>query len=236
MKNVLFLDFDGTITRHDVTDLILEAFAEPQWRAIEADWEAGRMGSRDCLHAQMRLVRASRRELDDLLDSIEIDDGFGGLLEVCACNSIQVHIVSEGFDYCIRRILARSAELTPLLRGVRICASHLEPEGDRWRIEFPFAHHSCPHGCATCKPMVMRLLTRASARAIFVGDGLSDRYAAQHANEVFAKSRLADFCATRGIAFFPYARLAEVAAHLAARGDALNGRADEEILVGTEAS
>lgn len=236
MKRVLFLDFDGTITRRDVTDLILETFADPQWRAIEAEWEAGRIGSRDCLYAQMRLVRASRRELDELLDSVEIDDGLGELLEVCVENSIPIHIVSDGFDYCIRRILAHSTELAPLLRGVRICASHLEPDGTRWHIEFPFAHHSCDHGCATCKPMVMRLLARAKAHAIFVGDGLSDRYAAQHADEVFAKGRLSDYCAAHGIAFIPYAKLADVAAHFIAWADEPNGRMTEEALIVTEAS
>ena len=65
-KAMLFLDFDGTITRRDAVDAILEAYADPKWLTLEAEWRAGRMGSRDCLQAQMALVRATRKQLDSL--------------------------------------------------------------------------------------------------------------------------------------------------------------------------
>ena len=45
-----------------------------------------------------------------------------------------------------------------------------------------------------------------------MGDGPSDRYAAHHADVVFAKWSLADWCATQGIAYEPWERLADVAA------------------------
>ncbi|MER3428015.1 MAG: hypothetical protein C4334_07920 [Pyrinomonas sp.] len=234
MKDLLFIDFDGTITRRDVTDAILEAFAAPQWRAIEEDWQAGRIGSRDCLHGQMSLVRASRDELEALLCSIELDPGLGALLEVCATDDLPVHIVSDGFDYCIERILARERALAPLLRRVRVWASHLEPDGHRWRTTFPFSCHPLlkSHGCATCKPMVMRLLNRTGARTIFIGDGLSDIHATGLADQIFAKDKLADFCAAHAVSFIRYANLAEVAAHLAAR----NNRQDEQAFVELEVS
>ena len=53
---VLFLDFDGTITARDVTDAILDAYAEPGWLAVEEAWKAGHIGSRQCLTEQMALV------------------------------------------------------------------------------------------------------------------------------------------------------------------------------------
>ena len=109
-KAILFLDFDGTITRRDAVDAILEAYADPEWLAFEAEWRAGRMGSRDCLQAQMALVRASRQQLDSLLDEIEIDEGLTPLLELCAAHDIPAHIISDGFDYCIRRILFRAQQ------------------------------------------------------------------------------------------------------------------------------
>jgi len=50
---ILFLDFDGTISRRDAVDAILETYADPKWLTFEAEWSAGRIGSRDCLRAQM---------------------------------------------------------------------------------------------------------------------------------------------------------------------------------------
>src|SRR6202163_3033755 len=102
-KAILFLDFDGTISRRDAVDAILETFAGPEWLTFEAEWRAGRMGSRDCLHAQMSLVRASRKQIDALLDEIGIDEGLVALLEMCAGRHITTHIIRDGFDYCIRR-------------------------------------------------------------------------------------------------------------------------------------
>jgi len=214
-KAILFLDFDGTITCRDAVDAILETYADPKWLAFEAEWRAGRIGSRDCLQAQMALVRATRKQLDKLLDEIEIDKGLAALLENCAAHDIPVHIVSDGFDYCIRRILARASRRRPALLAVgRVCAARLEARGRSWRTEFPYFQQTCGHGCATCKPAVMRLLNSTNAPAIFVGDGLSDQYAVASADLVFAKNELAHYCRENSIEHTLYSHLGDVAAHL----------------------
>ena len=213
----VFLDFDGTISQRDVVDLILETYADPAWLEIEQEWQAGRIGSRECLRAQMALVRATVEEMNALLDRIELDDGFGGLLEICAHHSLPVHIVSDGFDYCIERILRRAGpDVEPLMGGVRVCASHLEPCGDReWRAAFPFFPEGCAHGCATCKPAAMRLLgAHHRGPTVFVGDGLSDRYAVSAADEVFAKDTLARYCREQGLSCHHYTDLRQVSRSL----------------------
>lgn len=212
-RAVLFLDFDGTITRRDVVDLLLETYADPKWLVYEAAWRAGRMGSRDCLYRQMSLVRVTRQQLDSLLDSIGVDEGLIDVFEVCAAGKIPVHIISDGFDYCLNRILGR------VLNGHRsfinsVHASHLDVSARPWRTQFPYVYQSCQHGCATCKPEVMRLLNPMNAPAIFVGDGLSDRYAVEYADLVFAKAELARFCRDNSIALVEYENLTDVAARL----------------------
>ena len=54
-----FVDFDGTITKKDVVDMILERFADPSWKTVEKDWTEGKIGSRECLTKQLALVSAS---------------------------------------------------------------------------------------------------------------------------------------------------------------------------------
>ena len=214
-KATIFLDFDGTISRRDAVDAILEAYADPKWLVYEKEWRAERIGSRDCLYAQMALVRATKAQLDALLDEIEVDEGFAMLLQLCASHQVPVHIISDGFDYCIDRILSRAGNsLSCLMRSVRICASHLVPERHYWRTEFPFFHQTCAHGCATCKPAVMRLLNQKGAPAIFVGDGLSDRYAVESADLVYAKDKLAAYCLEHSIEHTAYSNLTEVAEHI----------------------
>jgi len=208
----LFLDFGGNIPVRDVTDVILEAFADRRWLDVEEAWTAGRIGSRTCLTSQMALVTAGRRDLDALLDGIEVDAGFVTLLEWSVAHLAPVHIVSDGFDYCVHRILARpSLGLARYLKDVRIVSSHLEPDGQRWCPSFTSPVEPCVHGCATCKPAAMERLATAAAPRVFVGDGLSDRYAAAAADIVFAKDSLAAYCAEHSIPYTAYTSLAMVA-------------------------
>ncbi len=211
---VMFLDFDGTITKRDVIDAILEQYADERWLQVEDEWRAGRIGSRICLSEQIALVRATVGQVDELLDSIELDEGLHALLQTCAAHHIATHIISDGFDCCIRRILARTLNNFSH-REMRICASQLESRGNHeWTVSFPFFAQSCAHGCATCKPAVMSLLNRANVPTIFVGDGLSDRYAAGSANLVFAKKGLAEYCLEEQIAHVTYNNLGDVASNL----------------------
>ena len=212
---VVFLDFDGTITLRDATDAILEAFADPAWLQIEDAWLAGRIGSRECLAAQLALVSATRDEVDRVLDEIRVDPGLVMLLDACAARAAPVHIISDGFDYCIRRILGRPDQsLRARLKGSQFVSSSLHPEGGRWRATFSHPPKACAHGCATCKPMAMERLNPDCAITVFAGDGISDRYAAMCADVVFAKDKLAAFCEKASIPFAPYDTLATVASDI----------------------
>src|SRR5437762_5508444 len=92
-KAILFLDFDGTVTCCDVVDIVLGAYADPKWMKFETEWRGGRMGSRDCLQAQMALMRATKKQVDALLDTIKLDEGLADLLETCSSQGIPVHII-----------------------------------------------------------------------------------------------------------------------------------------------
>ena len=209
--SIIFFDFDGTITKRDTTDAVLEAFAMPPWQDIEEEWVAGRIGSRECMTRQLALVKASESDLNALLDSLEIDEEFGNLLEYCEQHNVAAHIISDGFDYFISRILNRkSLGLKRAVSRMTVSSSHLEYQNGRIVTSFPFYHDVCQHGCATCKPAVMKSLNRKNEPTIFVGDGLSDRFAAGAADVVFAKSKLLSFCRNEGISCFAYDDMKEV--------------------------
>lgn len=207
---IVFLDFDGTITRRDATDAILEAFADRRWLDIEEAWVAGQIGSRECLAAQMDLVTATCVQVDQLLGAIEVDPGFSALLTACAAKSLPVHIISDGFDYCIERILGRPGHRS-LATGSRIVSSRLRTDGLRWHAEFPHPLEPCSHHCATCKPAAMASLNPDRVLTVFVGDGFSDRHAAACADVVFAKDKLAAYCEQFSIPYSPFDTLGAVA-------------------------
>jgi len=103
----IICDFDGTITRQDSTDLVLEALAAPDWRRLQDDWLAGRLSGADCMRRQVALIGGSDAQLDAVLDRVELDPGFADFVAWCEARGLPLGIVSDGVDYFIARILAR---------------------------------------------------------------------------------------------------------------------------------
>ena len=212
---ILFLDFDGTVSNRDVIDAILEEFADERWLEVEQEWVDGKIGSRECLRRQFDLVRARPCVMDDFLSGFDLDNGIVSILDICDEARIPVHIASDGFEYYIRRMLMKEVADKEKVGNIGIWANLLKPVGDDlWSTDFPHMKDVCGDGCATCKPAVMRHENRFAASTIFVGDGLSDRFAAQTADSVFAKQKLADYCRQNQIAFNQYDDLQQVAESL----------------------
>lgn len=201
------LDFDGTVTRADTVDAIHEAFALPIWRDVEALWEAGEIGSFDCMTRQAALLRVAPAELDAFLDRVEVDWGLPGLLRACARAGAPVAVVSDGYDRAARRVLARMGAAR-----LPIYANRLQPgAGDRWRLSSPHRAEGCAAGTCKCA------LAAAAAQplTVLIGDGRSDRCLARRADLVFAKPALADWCRHKRIAHIAIRGLDDVTPHLA---------------------
>src|SRR5207245_10092849 len=74
-KRAVLSDFDGTITRVDVGEAILEEFAPSQWREIEELYRARKIGTRDSLGLQLALVRAVRQGLVQFVGPVAVIGG-----------------------------------------------------------------------------------------------------------------------------------------------------------------
>lgn len=175
----------------DVTDVLLEAYAEPQWQDIEALWRAGRIGSMECMQRQVALLRCSARELDALADAVAIDPWFPDFVVACRDAAVPVTILSDGLDYVIRRVLQNNG-----LTDLSVYANRLEMLGDgRYALSFPHAATGCLAASGTCKCALMRGLRLPGTEAVLVGDGASDFCAAREgAGFVLAKGSLLEHC------------------------------------------
>jgi 2,3-diketo-5-methylthio-1-phosphopentane phosphatase len=193
-------DFDGTITLGDTVNAILSEFAEPQWLEIEEAWCAGKIGSRDCLAAQTRLVRITPKRLDQYLDAVEVDPDAALFLIECQQKDLAVRVVSDGWDWAVRRVLDRIG-----VAGTPIVANRLVHRGDdRWDVLFPYAAAACGSGVCKC--------AAASARGIkvHIGDGRSDFCVSDSVDVVFAKGELLRSRTERGLLSVPFERFASV--------------------------
>lgn len=207
MQWQIVCDFDGTITRTDVIDNILQRFADPSWQAIEAQWVQDEIGSRECLSRQLSLVNASPAQLLAYFDSVEIDPDFPDFVDHVIARGASLEVVSDGIEQGIARILARHyVTLLPILANrLRQVDQH------RWRIDFPYASDACRAASGNCKCAS----TPAGKRVLVIGDGRSDMCVAAKADFVFAKDSLADHCERNGIPYARFDSFAELPALLA---------------------
>jgi 2,3-diketo-5-methylthio-1-phosphopentane phosphatase len=204
----ILCDFDGTIAVEDVIDSMLVRFGRPGWEALEDDWRAGRIGSRDCMQGQVSLLDVSRDELDAHLDTLGIDHGFAAFVELAHDCRVGRRIVSDGLDYAIARILGRYG-----LDHLPVSANRLQPAGPRqWTLQSPSSSAGC--GAGTCKCAVASHAAMAPARTLLIGDGASDFCAADRVDFVFAKHRLIEHCRSAGIPYAPIASFEEAIALL----------------------
>ena len=214
-KPAVFSDFDGTITRLDVTDEILEKFADPSWREVEAQWLRGDIGSRECFERQAALVRVTAKQLNALIDTIPLDPDFPAFYRTLKAWHLPFYILSDSFDYVIRRVMKRAGADGELRNGRHLFSTGLRLEGGRMRALFPHSNHGCDHGCATCKPAIIRRIRKRQQPVVFIGDGLSDRFAVEAADVVFAKHELLAYCRERGMACRRFETFGDVQKELA---------------------
>jgi 2-hydroxy-3-keto-5-methylthiopentenyl-1-phosphate phosphatase len=208
-------DFDGTIALEDVTDSLLDRFADPSWIDIEEQWLAGKFGSRECMARQVSLIEANRGELDRYLDTVEIDPAFPSFVEACErSGDIALNVVSDGIDYAVKRILVNHA-----LARLRVQANALIMlQGHRYRLEFPHSAADCGVQAGTCKCAIARsdfLASPYRPATILIGDGTSDFCVASHADFVFAKDRLLAHCRANAIPHLPFDTFSDIERELA---------------------
>ena len=205
MKLAIFTDFDDTITRTNVTDTVLERFADPLWREIQEDWLAGKLTAREVLQKQMPLITARPEDLDALIDSIDVDPSFGEFARFCAGENDSLYILSDGFDYWIEKILRRTlSAANGGLKQIPFFACGLSLNENKVAISFPYFPRGCVHGCATCKPSLFERLKTGAERAVVIGDGISDLLLAKNADLVLAKNGLREFCEREGVTSHPF--------------------------------
>ena len=199
-KLAIFCDFDETITAINVTDAVLEKYAAPAWLEIQQDWLAGKLNAREVLEKQMPLVTVRREDLDDFIETIEIDPFFADFARFCARENFPLYVLSDGFDYWIEKTIERAL---PSRDGVAmeipVFACNLKFQGEGVLISFPYFVHGCSHGCATCKPGLFQSLKAGAERTVVIGDGVSDLLVARSADVVLAKNGLREFCDREGI-------------------------------------
>lgn len=191
--------------------VIFDALATPEWRVIDDRWIRREIPTSVRARAQFDLVAPDRRAFDRLIDEHAVDPAFPALARGLQEAGAEVQIASDGFGYYISQMLA-AADLADL----PVDSNRLDLQEGAIVLEFPQERAGCGH-CGMCKALPVRRAKARGRRAVYVGDGYSDRCAVTEADVVFAKDSLAAHCQAEGIPYHAFASLADVQAWVSHR-------------------
>jgi len=199
----IFSDFDGTISKVDVGNLIFKTFAGEVIVPIINSWKNNEISSKELLIRECKLAKINDfNDLFNLIDKQEIDDFFTEFVSICENNDIDIFVVSDGLDFYIKRIFEKYN-----LCNLKYFSNkfNYKVENDNIVIfpEFPYTDSECTK-CGNCKRNHLLYNSDDDSLIVYIGDGYSDRCPVEYADIIFAKRALASFCTAKKIPFIEF--------------------------------
>ena len=196
-RRTLVVDFDGTVTQEDLLDTIASRFGDPVvYQEVEDGLDEGRMSLREVITREFEPVR---KPLDEIVEwefeNVHIRPGFRELVELAGERGWRLVIVSSGFHELIEPILEREGV------EVELHANRVDPSPEGWKVLWQY-DESCDSCGESCKRSIVQEFA-GDDELVYIGDGYSDRCAAEASDLVFATRGLASYLDERGV---PYER------------------------------
>ncbi|MCK7516368.1 MAG: hypothetical protein MZV64_00875 [Ignavibacteriales bacterium] len=114
-------------------------------------------------------------------------------------------VLSDGFDYYIDRLFNKAG-----LSGLKYYSNKLFVDDKGiLKAEYPYFDVDSPTS-ANCKKNHIINHSSDDDYTVYIGDGNSDKEAAQYCDFIFAKDGLARFCSMERISFYPFKNFNEV--------------------------
>ncbi len=160
----------------DISILVLEQFAEGDWRQYEDLLEEGKITVEECLALQFKLVKTSREMIIEYIeDKVEIRPGFIKFVDFCFQNKIELRIVSAGLDFIIENVQKHLNIDLPVI----VPSTQFE---DYLMFTFPNRYN---HGVEDFKADEVTKWKKQGYDVIFIGDGGSDYFGSLHSKYVY---------------------------------------------------
>jgi 2-hydroxy-3-keto-5-methylthiopentenyl-1-phosphate phosphatase len=130
---------------------------------------------------------------------MEIDQSFIVFTGFCSDNNLEMIVLSDGFDFYIDKMFAKYK-----LEEIKYYSNNLKIEADG-RLSTGYPHYDADSPTsANCKRNHIINHSSDEDYTVYIGDGNSDKEAAQYCDFIFAKKDLARFCSMERISFYPF--------------------------------
>ncbi len=188
VRTVVQCDFDGTITVEDVSFLLLDGFADSNWRQVLELYREGKIPVGHFNSRAFAMIKANKESLIEYMKPrVKMRQGLPELVAACRRRGFRFVVVSNGLDFYIEAIFRQLALTGIEVHAARACCrssgmevAYIGPTGERLDEGF--------------KETYTRLFLGEGYRTIYVGNGVSDFPAASIAHRVYAIDGLLDYC------------------------------------------
>jgi len=203
-RTVVQCDFDGTVTYKDISFLLLDEFAGPQWREYWEQYQDGRITVGRFNELAFSMVKVSRREMLDYVDGrFRARPGFKELVEFCREKGYRFVIVSNGLDFYIGEILKSLG-----VEDVECHAAESVFDAAGMKVRYVSAGGSAVD--AGFKDSYVEMFLKEGYRVAYIGNGSSDFAPASRCQLVFATDGLLEHCQKHGISCVPFITFTDV--------------------------
>ncbi len=206
---VIFSDFDGTITEHDVIVMIMERFAPFEWLEIKNNILYKRTTTlKDGVEKLFSLIESNKKNeiVDFVKKEIKIRKGFSELLDFCRAENVEFNVVSGGLDFFIYPVLEK------YLARLKIYCNIGDFNSKNIKIDYKHLPVSCNlcGDCGCCKIEIIEKYPKEKFTRILIGDSLTDLAPSKVSDIVFARADLIKYLEQDGISNIPFNDFYEV--------------------------
>jgi len=201
---IIQCDFDGTITEEDVSFMLLDTFAQGDWRKWFQQYRENKISVGDFNTKAFSMVKVGSEELlEAARDKVKLRDGLHELVTYCQSRGFRFVIVSNGLDFYIKSILkdvglgnieVNAAQTRFYPGGLEV--QYIGPDGTPLSSDFKEAY--------------TRAFLKQGYRVVYVGNGPSDISPAAQAHHIFARDGLLDCCREMNLECEPFDDLNDI--------------------------
>jgi len=195
-EQLVISDFDGTITIKDVNDALFDEFGDRKNELIEKRYQKDLLGHREALEQHYSRLEMSRDDFETfVIENIDLDPYFAEFYSFINDQGLEFAIVSGGFLNYIRLLFKREK----IEMKHPVYANEILFTDGFYKLNFYHDLDSCPVGlntCGNCKHKLLENFKQKYKEIIYIGDGWTDRCAAQLADRLLVKeeSSLEAYC------------------------------------------
>lgn len=204
-KIAVFTDFDGTITKKDIGDVLFKEYSV--FEPYHTQLKAGELKIEEYWKILCKNMKegVTMEDIRNFALSIEIDSNFKAFADFCHDRDMPLTVVSDGFDAYIHPILENLD-----LGHLKVHCNKLMQDENGYYPVYPGASESCTCLCASCKRNSVINSVDDDTIMVYIGDGYSDFCGAKHCDIIFAKKDLAAYCNENRLPHYPFKNFFDV--------------------------